>query len=341
MAESIFTKRGVSRTSQQGVSPITGGGFGYDPSKDVDLPSTDQMKKDVDEYLGLIETAYNDLLAKGRAESANSLRVLGDRLKRIANTKGVSSEQIARQMSDTTNQLNAQTGLFESKVIADKLNKVSEGMSKRAGIFHQDMQKAQFRENVLRNMEDGTGSPIISDSKSVKSSQQSPIRPVAQVRQPMRQSPLGSQDPAFRQTMQDAQAKQNIASFLNQREMGLQNTNPLYRPSGPAATGAQAGMAVTQANMGVTPGLFKSSASGYSGAGRSPIAAQPAMQGGETISGGGYTAPGPYVPSATSPIAEASPVSTQPFIYRGPASGALGKYAKDPKTGRMVLSAKG
>lgn len=260
MARSPFTKRGVSRTESQGVVPVRGGGFTFRPGLDQTLPTSDALRnitKDLDDFLGLIDTTAEDLINRGRAEAATSIRTLGDRLKRTANRRGVSSEQIARQIADATNKLNSQQGLFESKVLSDKLANISNTISKKAGIeqgaFSQDLQRASFRENVLRNMEQDPERPTTNPLRSrsvqrdrlVDRARRTPIRSMART-----DAAMSERGRNFADTMR-------IAKSLDARDTAMQRAHPLFTPSGSQANTARAGLAVTQMNRGQRVGLFQ------------------------------------------------------------------------------------
>jgi len=269
-----FVKNGVARTEAQGVSfrqKAEGGGFTYDTETDKNVPTTDALKairEDLKAYLSAIASGAKDLVSRGRADAANNLRTLGDRLKRIANTRGVSAEQIARQMSDIGNQVNSQSALFESKVMADKLSRINDTISKKMSlegqINNRDASNAQFREQVLKNMEQPSDTPIQTPIQiSPSGTGTDNTSPVSigrnMVAAPMSTGPSNiAMDNLAMDNLQNMYKKTAIASFLDNKDYANRASNPLYKVAGPQNNMAQAGYAVAQANMGVMPGLFQS-----------------------------------------------------------------------------------
>ena len=347
-ASRVFTKSGVSRLESQGVSPVEGGGFTYQANLDQTLPQSgglDDIMGELNEYLKMIDTAANDLIQRGRADAAGSLRTLSDRLKRSASTRGVNSEQIARQMADTTNQINSQQGLFESKVMQQKLSAITDAISKKASIaqasFSQDLQRFNAREGVLSRMENS--SVISPTGGSVQ------YRRATTGETPKRQSPIvSSQSRSAVSLDQRAKLEQMGADFRNKNAIAkFQYEQGLYSPygSGQVSANTAAGYALAQRNMGTTPGLFKSGMSASTSPATRIQPQQPqqpqntALAPGYNATGGYTRPPDPnYVPSTGASLPW-SPASNQSFIV-GPSKTLKGaRYVVN--NGKRTLTASG
>jgi len=150
----------LDETAGQGLYE-TDQGFGFDLSKDVDVPGVGDFgaaenQRKLEAVFGEIDGVYQKLVQAGKTQQAFALRDAADKFRRTGKSLGVNSFRRVRALKDLESALNVSAQQREAGLAAARLgelrNTIGQMSQMSNAAFSKGMQRADFRERKLESL---------------------------------------------------------------------------------------------------------------------------------------------------------------------------------------------